>query len=83
MVKTSGCKLMTVLFHKISNEFYILKIYLPKLIVCVCLLFLGDLYYTICSRLSSQVYNINTKAADSRSETGGYEHFNSTTYFVR
>ncbi len=42
--------------------------------------------YTICSRLSSQVYNINTKAADSRSETGGYEHFNSKNiplnYFV-
>ena len=36
-----------------------LKIYLPNLIVYVRLLF-----------LSSQVYNINTKAADSRSETG-------------
>ncbi len=44
--------------------------------------------YTICSRLSSQVYNINTKAADFRSETGGLDKNTSTrkisplNYFV-
>ena len=39
-----------------------LKIYLPNLIVCVCLLlaFYSWRLYTICPELSSQVYNINT-----------------------
>ena len=48
-----------------------LKIYLPNLIVCVRLLFLVDftLYMPATVITASQVYNINTKAADSRSET--------------
>ena len=36
----------------------------------MCLSFIPGRLYTICPRLSSQVYNINTKAADPRSETG-------------
>ena len=38
---SSGVPVYNILYSKICNEFYILKL-LPNLIVCVRLLFLGD-----------------------------------------